>query len=819
MSKKEPEATSTDGTGELMRRVRQRIRDLDLTDSQGAALVGVTPGSFARHLGGAYVRGDSMAKYRRWLASDHQAPRPSPRLGPKPTRFKAKTVSAPEPAVGLKAKPTRPHRVVDLFGGCGGLSLGFELAGGGGIYRTALAVDIEEQMVRVFNANHPPGASGIHVGRQADLAEFLNEAEVLAYYLDHVAATEADGALRAELDAIQPKGFARFLQEIRGCDGRFIADLVRARAHPDFLAAYARVPKQSLSQTSVLGFHKALKLPQAGTGTPNFEPPLWGCRTLGSAQPASMMDLPATLLAETTAAAANLWASELRKLVDRASGSGTGQLASAAGKIEESLGLIDGGAYAAVRRAWVQWRGHRDALRREWFEDELVLGQLRASYSADRAVHALLGGPPCQGFSRIGRGKIRSLREQSVHVQSDDHAGDKRNELMHQYVLFVAALSPRVFLFENVRHFQAEVKTPEGTFNATDILAEAISNLSHDGLDYRVSSRILTADEHFVPQTRERFFMLGVRDDVERRARRAETAKWCLSLSAHPPVLLKTALAGLPEPVYASAMAERPGDTADRVIVEDLQVTGTGPNAVYLQWIRQAPSAPGQDNRTVDAHCTRDSRPDDRAFFALLGPGKRWMDYRCDDNPIIADLAKLVQWAATARAGEMPGGLSGDRLKELGGIVDGSLSLRLLLDGIPVPPGENQHHLATPTYLKKRDGNHGDWLARLDSEAPSKTMVSHMGKDTYAYVHPAAPRTISVREAARVQTFPDWYCFGSVGLVDAYRVIGNAVPPLLSSQLAIRVAVLLEEAQSVEPSERDLPAGTKRVKEVPLSPG
>src|SRR5436853_4885480 len=52
-------------------------------------------------------------------------------------------------------------------------------------------------------------------------------------------------------------------------------------------------------------------------------------------------------------------------------------------------------------------------------------------------------GPPCQGFSRIGRGKIRSLRDHRVHVEADAGAGDARNLLLLKYVEFVSAMEPR----------------------------------------------------------------------------------------------------------------------------------------------------------------------------------------------------------------------------------------------------------------------------------------------------------------------------------------------------------------------------------------
>jgi site-specific DNA-cytosine methylase len=193
-------------------------------------------------------------------------------------------------------------------------------------------------------------------------------------------------------------------------------------------------------------------------------------------------------------------------------------------------------------------------------------------------------------------------------------------------------------------------------------------------------------------------------------------------------------------------------------------------------------------------------RRDDADFFALLGPGKRWMDYRCDETETLAKLQsalalleKIVRAVndeprVNGRIREVVSRVQLNDLRELLEATDGSLSLRLLLETIAPLPGELIHHLRTKTYLSKRDGNHGDWLARLAHDRPSKTVMSHMAKDTYGYVHPTKPRTLSVREAARIQTFPDWYSFGALGLVEAFRVVGNAVPPFLSHQLAERVA-------------------------------
>ena len=71
-----------------------------------------------------------------------------------------------------------------------------------------------------------------------------------------------------------------------------------------------------------------------------------------------------------------------------------------------------------------------------------------------------------------------------------------------------------------------------------------------------------------------------------------------------------------------------------------------------------------------------------------------------------------------------------------------------------------------------------DRLKRLMEDQPSWTVLAHIGMDGYMYIHPTENRTLSVREAARIQSFPDDFEF--VGnQQDTYVQVGNAVPPLL----------------------------------------
>lgn len=283
--------------------------------------------------------------------------------------------------------------------------------------------------------------------------------------------------------------------------------------------------------------------------------------------------------------------------------------------------------------------------------------------------------------------------------------------------------------------------------------------------------------------------MAGVRTDALEASLADDAAEWLLSLPSCEPVSLQTALAGLPAARISAA-----GVTLADVcpVARSGVVPRDEPGQRFLTWVGQRY---GDDVETTDSHVARAPREDDRRWFAMMAPGTRWMDYRADGSATLTALSALLRRVTEAleedRGLEERLGASLDQVRRLARSADGSLSLRLLLETIEPMDGELEHHLLADAYLQKREGNHGDWLARLAPDRPSKTITSHIAKDGYSYVHPFENRSLSVREAARIQTFPDWFSFAGVGIVDAFRVIGNAVPPLLSNQLADRALRLL----------------------------
>lgn len=764
---------------ELMVQVGHKIAADGLTEVGAAAAIGVGTATLRKHLAGDYVRSDSAAKYRQWVqGKDLGAKTP----GPTATVVAAADEEPVSPPWGddEMVSPAEPFRVVDLFSGCGGLSLGFDLVNGGGAFETVLAVDIEQAMLEVHDDNRTRMGKP-KVGRLVDLADLTSEAEALAFYLDHmVRAGYGDESLRALLELLPHGAMSQFLSSLAVLDRSAVAGFRAAMDSPAFRDAMREVSAESIKQTSVVNFHQALRLPLPGVRT--FRPPLlWWQDSAGTD---GGLAAPSKVCASVRTELRSEWDEQIESLRSKVGSIGRGQLASSARRIKMFLDAVDAGLYDTVFKVWLEWRTKRDALRRWYFD--AALSSLRDAYGPWQ-VAALVGGPPCQGFSRIGRGKIRSLRESGVQARVDSEAGDERNRLMFAYVLMVSALRPLTFVFENVRHFQSEVKTPQGAFKAPELLAEAIHDISSDGSSYEVHSRIISAANHGVPQRRERFFMAGARAD-SMGTKAPDVARWLLSLSRSDEVSLRTALEGLPHPHFAGGNATLASTV--RVTADPPRTTSTtdGPGR-FLNWVRRDVNQ--KDVRQVDGHLARRPREDDAAWFEMMGPGKRWLDYRVDKSHTLRRLGTMLERLSADPDLVANLGLDSDEIADLAKLVDGSLALRLLLETLPTQPGELGHHLLTENYLSKRDGNHGDWLARLNADRPTKTMTSHMGKDTYSYVHPFEARTLSVREAARVQSFPDWFSFGSVSLVDGFRVIGNAVPPLLSHQIAERIFTAL----------------------------
>ncbi|MEW5848025.1 MAG: DNA cytosine methyltransferase [Myxococcota bacterium] len=770
-----------------------------MSPAAAAKEIGVTVSSLKRHLQGSYVRSDSLAKYRTWL--DGQ-PQPSPSPGGS-VASRILGAAPQDPFVLPQTAFKKPLRVVDIFSGAGGFSVGLESVGGGAAFKTVLAIERDEAFQALFNANHETRPC-----RAADIEDFKDEYEIRAFYLDHVAENERNDIAALALSQSQPLSITAFKGVLANLDKEFRGALDALTSSVEYREAVSAA-RDAMSQTSVQAFLGSMGLPIHRTRT--ITRWLWADALEGNSGENDDAVWRMPEVADRVAAARRRlrreWNNALQAITMRGGGEeGPGQLGSSAGRIGKFVDFAGSPQFEQVMEIWLHWASRRDGIRQAMFENPYTRARIDEVYSGELRVGVLVGGPPCQGFSRIGRGKIGSLKKYAVHAHHDARAGDVRNKLLGQYVLFVKALLPQAILFENVRHFEAAVVAERGTFSGAEALFEELNGFDHGG-GYVLAGANLQCANHGVPQTRERFFLVGVQGKAD--ALRGHPS-FALQLPELLPVPLLSALQGL---------EQLPDDGSTASSERRLVPAATAPNTFissadhYRRWLAEPPppGLGGCKAGYTDAHWIRTPRPDDAALFAKMGPGTRWMDYRSDESPTAKRIAEVLRLlAGSIRHLQLRGasegqrslrkllGLKASEIRSLAEAADGSLGIRLLLEGIEPRPGETEHHLLADAYLAKKEGNHGDWLVRLAADKPCRTIVSHMGRDTYAYVHPFQARTLSVREAARVQTFPDWYALSAVGLVDAFRAVGNAVPPFIAFQIGARLAQLLAESTDTQ---------------------
>ena len=291
---------------ELLRGVKDKIRRLNMNLKDAAQQIGVTGTSLQRHLEGAYVRSDSLAKYRAWLAGKQAVSKPAQRVFPELVgEIRAQNgINTHNPAVSFFCPAfnrKEPFKVVDLFSGCGGMSLGFDLFHAARdrvdpdgswegadnrelcdghrsqtTFKTVLALDLEQKVVALQNRNHPASTQVQERPAQwLNIADFLKPAEMLAFILTiwHCLATmflfgriltDYQGFSLSEL-----KGYLRLI------DNRFLASLKETRSSESFRSEYGRVDTSVFGQTSVIGFHEALGLPETSTSQPAIGPLPW----------------------------------------------------------------------------------------------------------------------------------------------------------------------------------------------------------------------------------------------------------------------------------------------------------------------------------------------------------------------------------------------------------------------------------------------------------------------------------------------------------------------------------------------------------------
>jgi DNA (cytosine-5)-methyltransferase 1 len=391
-------------------------------------------------------------------------------------------------------------------------------------------------------------------------------------------------------------------------------------------------------------------------------------------------------------------------------------------------------AWAALKKhsAWNQVKRealclelgeHNNRIRRKITK---ALGIKKGQKSHPKFV--LIGGPPCQAYSLVGRSRMRN---------HDGKKKDPRHFLYKEYLAIIRKYKPVVFVMENVKGLNTAL------VDGKPILPEIIRDLESAGYelsslvdtreDISTSNRdyLIRAENYGVPQTRHRVIIVGKR--VGGRVGMIEPLK-----PVEKVVNLKSVIGTLPKLIGLNS--DRPRSDYH-------------PSKVGSQYIERATRRRGMPKWLA-------------AFIApqVRELSKVILNHEARSH-MSSDLVRYRWWAKRAK----------------------KLKRSPTVDEIPA----RDRNRLLPKHANLVEGKASAFVDRFKVQVagrPSGTITSHISKDGHYYIHydPAQARSFSVREAARIQTFPDDYFFMG-NRTQQYHQVGNAVPPFLAYQIGQRV--------------------------------
>lgn len=316
----------------------------------------------------------------------------------------------------------------------------------------------------------------------------------------------------------------------------------------------------------------------------------------------------------------------------------------------------------------------------------------KKSSIGDREIDVVFGGPPCQGFSLIGKRFI----------------DDPRNSLVFHFIRLVLELQPKFFVFENVKGMTIG--------KHKDFISKIIKEFELKNYQIKPNYQVLNAADYGVPQNRERLFLLGCRNDLYlpnyplpiTKYKRRNKSNLDTTFPSNPTVW--DALKDLPEVEKYKELYER-----------DWIVADFGKPSDYGRQLRSLYSP--------DNNYSYERKYDSRILTSSL---------RTKHNP-----ESIKRFEST------------------------------------------QHGKIEPISR----------FHKLDPEGICNTLRAGTPSNRGAFtsprpIHPFTPRCITVREAARLHSYPDWFRF-HVTKWHGFRQIGNSVPPLLAKAVALEIIKLL----------------------------
>lgn len=366
----------------------------------------------------------------------------------------------------------------------------------------------------------------------------------------------------------------------------------------------------------------------------------------------------------------------------------------------------------------------------------------------------LVGGPPCQAYSLVGRSRRRN---------DDSFDDDHKHFLYREYLHILNTFEPPVFVMENVKGLLSSTNRGTRMFDLIRDDLEHAGSVGYDLYSFVVGGEpgsflpkdfVIRSEEYGVPQKRHRVILLGVRRGFLPSGQRPTRLVKRTSVSVH------RALGHLP--AIRSGVSPAREDSLEAW--ESIRATARG--------AAEAPSSQTERRLTRGgAFVTPTDSAPDSAFEHWAADSRLGGFIQHESRTHMpSDLLRYYFAAKLARAAR--------RSPKLGDFPDELLP---------------NHANVTAEFRPFEDR----FRVQLATDSAT-TVTSHIAKDGHYYIHydPEQMRSLTVREAARLQSFPDNYYF-SGNRTQQYHQVGNAVPPLLAYQLAHVVAALFDRESEV----------------------
>lgn len=374
----------------------------------------------------------------------------------------------------------------------------------------------------------------------------------------------------------------------------------------------------------------------------------------------------------------------------------------------------------------------------------------------------LIGGPPCQAYSNVGRSRVGG-------IDPNDH----RVYLYKEYLRIIEKHNPAVFVMENVKGLLSAKVGNEKVFDwmMDDLQVNGLYNIHsfvktvEDDKDF-----LIKAEKYGVPQKRHRVILLGIRNDLD------HTGQYLINKKN---VNLESVIGSLPS-------------------------VRSGINRSFHKYHKTEFYKNGSPKRIYKNICDNDE-----TWYNLISDQieklKKWGDIplnglsqgpvqfknglgsefvKCKDS--IDGDHSLKEWYLDSRLDGIPNHESRSHLTQD--------LMRYMFAGLYVEkhgtfPRLNdyaKHHKdLIPDHANVKSGKFTDRFRVQVPKKPATTVTSHISKDGHYFIHYDASqcRSLTVREAARIQTFPDNYLFRG-SRTQQFHQVGNAVPPYLAFQIA-----------------------------------